>query len=257
MKLSYDWLGFQSVFSPTRRTSLVADPVFRHPVYFILDQGFVITGYAENEDLGDWVGCSKEDVSEHFQHREIYFFDRKTLDQHLDECVDLNHILDQRESLKTKALQTLDRGGLASKKGKKELSRDLMRNHFLMEALTGWWSRFLPSSYVIFIRLESQNPTDFVVLFRRGKIELFQKPLFSTLGSERVKNPKEMVKALSDKYAVPVQGIFVPESVWIAWSASSDPWKRVAQSIRKSQVRLFPFRWSFVSLIGLRAYLGF
>ena len=55
-------------------------------------------------------------------------------------------------------------------------------------------------------------------MIRRGRIDAFHEPDLSSMGQDRRKVPAEVVKYLSEKHLVPVQGIFVPAAEWADWS---------------------------------------
>jgi hypothetical protein len=63
------------------------------------------------------------------------------------------------------------------------------------------------------------------------------------------------VRYLSEKYLVPVQGIFVPDAEWAAWASNPHPWRVAAASIRANRAKLVPFRWGLVVLMASRAFL--
>ena len=76
MELTYDWRGFQELFYPHRRGGAVADSTPVGPVYLVVDRGVVVTAFADNEDLSDWVGASYDDIAGQNRHRALHAFDR-------------------------------------------------------------------------------------------------------------------------------------------------------------------------------------
>jgi hypothetical protein len=64
------------------------------------------------------------------------------------------------------------------------------------------------------------------------------------------------VKYLSEKHLVPVQGFFMPAQQWALWSENPHPWKEIAASLKANEAKLVPFRFSLVTLIASRAFLG-
>lgn len=254
MELTYDWRGFQATFSPKRRLTLQEAGEPTGPVYLIAEQDAVITAFANSEDLSDWVGAKVADVAVEFNHRELVVFERAEVDALMGEAAGLAHSYEQADFLLSNATATLYSKGHARKaqKGKLGSALPAVPRHFLLEALlgSGWWSKVLPSAYGIFIRLEggTVSPKDFFVVVRRGRLDTFCEPDFSS-------QPADPVKYLSEKYLVPVQGICVPAAEWKEWAESSHPWRKIALSIRANRAKLTPFRWGLVSLVATRGFL--
>jgi hypothetical protein len=74
---------------------------------------------------------------------------------------------------------------------------------------------------------------------------------------ERKRTPNDIVKYLSERYLVPVQGLFLTSAEWMEWSESSNPWPKIAKALKGSRAKLAPFKWSLATLIAIRAYFGF
>jgi hypothetical protein len=140
---------------------------------------------------------------------------------------------------------------------------------FLLEAVRGWWAKILPSAYGIFIRLEERAGTPSVatagaqqeifLLIRRGRLELFHEPDLSFLGTEKIRRPASIVKYLSEKHGVPVQGLFIPAEDWAEWSEPAhekDAWRKLAMAVKENRAKLVPFRWQIAALGAAKAFLG-
>jgi hypothetical protein len=271
MELSYDWQSLQAMFYPGRRSSLaVSGGELTGPAYLVTEGETVVAAFAEGEDLSDWIGAAYADMAAEMHHRELLLFERSQLDSWLEEAMALPHLHEQVELMRKQAaahaVSTRAKTRGSGKGGKKgELSRKhghvtLGHPHFLLEAMQGWWGKVLPSAYGVFIRLEGPSSggveRDLFVVIRRGRIDSFFEPDLSSIGKDRRKQAAEVVKYLSEKHLVPVQGIFVPAAEWADWSQSISPWRKVAASVKANQSRLVPFRWGLVTLMASRAFLG-
>jgi hypothetical protein len=247
MELNYDWRGFQSVFTP--RPKLLPAPTAQPtgPIYVVHDGMTVLCAAARGETTCDWIGMPFAEFKSEFSHREVIAFERDKVDEWTLESLSLPHFFDQSGFLLDKAdpqKKTLRPGPLSPSQ------------HFLLESLHGWWGKVLPSAYGIFLRLESEGSwQDFLVLVRRGRIEGFCEPDLASMGPERSRQPADVVKYLSEKYLVPVQGLFVPEADWASFATHPHPWRQVAMALRANRAKLVPFRWGLVVLMASRAFL--
>ncbi len=95
------------------------------------------------------------------------------------------------------------------------------------------------------------------MLVRAGKIEAFYEPDLNPLGAERRLVSADVVKYLSEKHSVPVQGLSLPYIEWIAWNHDSRPWRQFASCLKSRTAKLSPMRWQTTALIGLRAATEF
>jgi hypothetical protein len=266
MELSYDWQSFQSMFYPKRRSATQLGSEIGGPIYLVCEGNIIVSAFAENDDLSDWIGAEYQELAAEQPHRELLLFERAKVDGWMSESMALPHIHEQLEFLREKAgLDVVSTRAKPAKKGRK-LSRQnvelkqghghLGHQHFLLEAMQGWWGKVLPSAYGVFIRLEGQGEQDLFVLVRRGRLEAFHEPDLSSMGKERRKVPGDVVKYLSEKHLVPVQGMFVPAQEWAEWSDSHNPWRRITASLKANQARMVPFRWSLMSMMASRAFLS-
>lgn len=264
MELTYDWQSFQAMFYPKRRSAtLSAGSEIASPAYLVTEGETVVAAFAEGEDLSDWIGAPYADMAADMHHRELLLFERSQLDEWIEESMQLPHLHEQVEYLRKKAAHgAVSTRAKPAKKGRKG---DIQRKHghahmghphFLLEAMQGWWGKVLPSAYGVFIRLEGSRETDLFVVIRRGRIDSFHEPDLNSMGKDRRKVAADVVKYLSEKHLLPVQGIFVPAAEWAEWSETTSPWRKVASSLKANQSRLVPFRWSLVSLMASRAFLG-
>jgi hypothetical protein len=263
MELSYDWRCFQSVFRSAPRDPLVPG-TSSGPVQVVVEDQKILAAFAENEDFSEWIGQGFTQLASEIPHRELIVFKRDEVDHWLKESLSQSHYYDQTEFLRKSAIpQTLARGRFkknAKSPVLKQGARIHVEKHFALEALQGWWLKLMPASFGFFLRLEgrlgSQSQQEIFVLIRRGNIVLFCEPDLSYLGTERRKIPALVVKYLSEKYSVPVQGFFVPDEKWGEWSVSGNPWKQVFSSLRAQQSKMVPFRWGVATLIAARGIFG-
>ncbi len=255
MELAYDWRRFHSLFYPKRKSGGQTAAVRSGPVYLVVDGETILSAFSESEDLSEWIGLSFQEISSTIAHRELVLFDRSKVDQWVHGSLSHPHFYEQVEDMRQKIRpQMLSHGKI------KDVSMEsLIRRHFLLDAIKGWWSKIFPTNYGIFIRLtqtENKAPQEFFLVIRRGKVESFRTPDLSSLDVERRTQAAALTKYLSEKYLVPVQSLFVSADEWAEWSESSDPWKKVAAAIKSGKLQLHPFRWSWVFLIATRTYFG-
>ncbi len=259
MDLSNDWRKFQEVFFPTAKTAAGAGVVQRDvsaPVYSVVEKDIVVAGYCEHEDLSDWVGSPVGDFKNQFRNREIVVLERAQVDQWMNDGLSKPGFHGQLEYFRSMAEATIKGGA----RGDAKLPT---RTHFLLESLKGWWGNILPSAFGIYLRLQAPEAVgvleasqDILVIYRRGALESFNAPDLSGLSSERRKQPGDVVKYLSERYLVPVQGVYVGAQDWARWSQDSAPWSEVAVALRSSRMQLVPFRWRVATLVATRAFLG-
>jgi hypothetical protein len=242
VELTFDWVGFQEVFQPRRAP--VAPTLNRHsPIRIIVEGQVVREVFCEGDDLSSWIGQSLEQLQAGVRGREFVVMDREAVDQAISRAFEVGHFHQQLDLLRGASLKQAPEIRLHGPE------------HFWVEALKGNWSKILPSSYALFFRFEGATAgqeRDFIVVVRRGELAAFHRPDLSFLSAERKKNPADLVKYLSDKYLVPVQGFFLSEALWNQVSTSDRPWRDLAQAVRKNEVRLHPWRWSVAALLGVR-----
>lgn len=272
MELTYDWRCFQALFDPRRRAPVANGDEPASPVHLVVEDNVIVSVQAEGEDFSDWIGATYQDMASEVTHRELILFDRQNVDRWISEALALPHYYDQLEHLRAKAMpQVVSRSRF--KRGPKSLvlkqgQQTAFNRHFVLEAIAGrngWWAKVLPSSYGIFIRLEGRATEngvpsvpvqDLLVVVRRGRIDSFCEPELTAIGKERAARPADVVKYLSEKHLVPVQGFFVPARLWHDWAGSEHPWKDVAMAIRSEEAKMVPFRYSVATLIATRGLLG-
>jgi hypothetical protein len=260
MELTYDWKNFQKIFYPAQAASVTKETARTSALYCVIQNETVVSALGQGEDLTEWYGSTVGEFKDHFSNREVIGFDQKLLETKLAAASLKAHYLDQLQFLKSE----IKPKGLTDFKMRVQTGM-VFKPHFLLTAIESWWSAVLPSSYGVFIRLQgdssegSQN-VDFFLMVRRGVLEFFHEPDLSILGSERgserAKIPSEVVKYLSEKYMVPVQGIFAQQRDWVKWCGEGDPWLRITSAIKSNRAQLVPFRWSLVSLVASRAFVG-
>lgn len=237
MELTYDWRSFQQIFYPHRKQSAVQVDEVTSPIFVLKSGDSMIEVFTEQEDLSEWVGKSVSEVAIPIKNREIIVLDIKSVNLWVEEALSFPHFYDQVEFL---------RGKISNLPG---------HRHFLLEAIRSSWSKVFPSSYGIFIRVAGQTQQDLLLLIKRGALDGFLEPDLASLGRERQTDPEAIVKYLSEKHLVPIQGIFVTATEWFEWSESKDPWKKIAQSVRANRAKLVPFRWGIAMWIAGKAFL--
>jgi hypothetical protein len=245
MELTHDWKNFRNLFYSQRRVSGGAERGPTGPAYLVTEQDQVVAVFDDFEDLSEWIGAPLKSMQARMPHRQLVAFDRSQVDRWIQGATALPHFYDQVEYLKEHA-KPASGGPLA------------FRRHFLLEALHGWWSKILPSAYGIYIRVEGESARleqEFLLVVRRGNFEGFIRPDIHALSPDRRSQPDAVVRYLSEKYLVPVQGIFVRSQDWHAWSHQDDPWREVARSLKKQHARLVPFRWTLAAMATTRGFL--
>ena len=278
MELTYDWRSFQSVFYPQKRSlSLPLESQDSRRVIFAVvetspENSNIVAAYGENEDLSDWIGTSLTALKSSHGDCEVVSLEREDVDLWMASAVGQPHLYQQIDFLRKSALPQLEF------KVRNSLRRQtcLAEKHFLLDSLLGGWGKIFPSAYGVFIRLEkapeSRQPTpelierfgvgckefleqdqDILILFRGGKLESFYEPDLGSMGPERCNMPHEVVKYLSEKHSMPVQGLTVPCIDWMSWGQAKHPWRMIAKSLKAKEAKLVPFRWQVAGFLGIRA----
>lgn len=239
MELTFDWVVFQELFGANR-----SQPSERPPIRVLVESGKILEIYSEGEDFGDWVGSTLGEMAKMVRGREIIAFEKREMEELIRGALGAAHFHQQIDLLNAGPKGAASKALVAGK-------------HFLIEALEGKWSRFLPGSYGFYLRLEQEGELirDFLIVVRRGQIVSFHRPDLSFLSPERRSHVQDVVKYLSDKYAVPVQSLVTSPGLWQRWRAADAPWRGVAQGLREKQVKLVPWRWSVASWVGARGIL--
>jgi hypothetical protein len=250
MELNYDWKSFQSMFYPKKRLtySLESSPA---SIYLISEGNVIISTFSEGEDLSDWIGATRDEVKAEFAHRELIFFNREEVDQWTNASVDLVHFYDQIQFLKTEVKPQL------VTKNKLKVLEAFAPRHFFLQAIQSWWHKVLPSTYGVYISLDGVHGSSLLLTVQRGRIDSFYVPDLSSMMQERRRHPSDIVRFISERYLIPVQGIFLTSNEWMEWSESPNPWLKIIKAVKANRYKVVPFRWGLVSLIAIRAYFGF
>lgn len=243
MELNHDWRKFQTFFYPQRKSSFGQADVGMGPVHVVSDDDEIISVFSESDDFSEWVGGSTAGLKAQLNHRKLMIYDRAQVDGWIKSSLEKTSFYDQVEHLRFNA---------------PTFKNAVDARHFLLKALEGWWSKVLPSSFGIYLCLEGQSCQDLVMIVRRGRFAGFHEPDLAFFGAklDRKKMGADVVKFLSEKYLIPIQGVFVGASEWADWSSKADPWRGVSTALRANRMRLVPFRWSLATLLATRAYLG-
>ena len=246
MELTHDWRSFRSVFFGKRNPS---SPLLEGAIYLILNNKVIICALSESDDLSDWVGATEDELRVAFPEKELIAFDKQKVDHWLTEAREFSHFYDQTRFLRLKAKPNL-------LKLKRINGGDtLVYGHFFLQAIQTWWRRLFPSTYGVYIQLDGTDSTSVFMVVQRGKVHQFHVPDLSSLPIERKRHSSQIIKYLSERYLMPVQGLFVTSAEWLDWSETQDPWPKVVAAIRSNRNKLVPFKVSLVTLIASRAYL--
>jgi hypothetical protein len=249
MELSYDWKSFQSMFYAKRKLSAQVDSSLG-PIYLVCENNIMISAFSEGQDLSDWIGATQDEVKAEFAHRELIFFEREKVDEWLSSAGDLIHFYDQIQHLRSKSKPNM------ISKSRSKNGDLLISQHFLLQSVQSWWQKLLPSTYGIYISKEGNAGSSLLLIIQRGRVGSFHVPDLSSMIPERRKHPADRVKYISERYLIPVQGVFVTSAEWEEWSESANPWPKILAALRSNRNKLTPFSWGLTWLISLRAYFG-
>lgn len=249
MDLNYDCRAFQNFFSPKKKiTSATSQGSV--PIYLVTEKSVAVSTFADGEDLSDWIGATCDEIVAEFPNREIIILDRENVEKSIQSAVDLPHFYDQMQYLRSHVKpQSINHGRTRNI----ELPENM---HFLLRAIQSWWQKVLPSAFGIFIQVKDTENMIFLK-FQRGKLSVFQVPDLSGMMAERRGYLSDVVKHLSSKYFLPIQGISVTQAEWNQWSEAQNPWAKIRLALKADKNHLVPFRWYVVALIWIRSYFGF
>lgn len=253
MELTWDWKSFQNLFHARRKVPLPANRAA--PVYLVMDGDRIVSAHCEGEETSEWVGRRISEVEKEFAHRDRVVYGRESVDAELLGALEQPHYQDQIEYLRARVRPSVS----GSRSVHRREVQVPVNRHFLLHGLQTWWSRVFPSSYGVFVRLELAQGAiakDFLVVVRRGRLDAFLEPDLSSMGAERSRMPAEVVRYLSERYHVPVQGLIARKEDWDHWSEHGNPWPAVAKALRSEHAKLVPFHWGLATMIGARAFLG-
>lgn len=265
MEQNRDWRVFNQIFysTPSQRAYQKGSP--SSALYFVVNEGRIVGSFSSDLDLSEWNGFSVQEVQDHFDRREVHFFEKKKVDRWIRESVTKGAFFEQVKFLKEQANQELE-----------DDVRSFSHAHFVLEAIEGWWKKILPSHYGIFIQTRRDQPEargmqerSLILLVRHGEVDGFYhvdfkhvlKSVRDSLGdhfdfSSKDRVMSEVMKYLSQLYRVPVQGLFIKESDWLQASQARDPWKHLAGLLKKQSAQLVPPRWNVRSMLCSRAVLN-
>jgi hypothetical protein len=290
MELNYDWKSFQSIFYSKKKTSRLPE-VSSAPIYLVLEGTVIISALSEGEDLSDWIGATADEIKAEFSHREFVSFTREKVDQWMATASDLPHYYDQIQYYRNEAKDLLIPRILIKN------NDSLVQQHFLLQAIQGWWQKVLPSTYGLYLRLEDEGGlgtggsgstasagggagaaggssstgsssapvpnagamsgcSSLFMVIQRGRIDSFHSPDLSSIMSEKRRQPAEIVRHLSERYLIPVQGMFLTTAEWAEWSASPNPWPLIAKAVKANRGKLYPSKWGVFGLIAGRSLFG-
>jgi|GEM_PF-2827496 len=215
----------------------------------------------------DWVGRPFEELRLHIgENQAPCVLTESEIRESLRSAAPSAGLFEQRRSLRS-ALEeiSIGRKGNAPLPGRDRLGAG-KTGHFLMEALAGWWRKVLPDSYALWIRIEEDSkgvtqaagvkpaPQDHLLFFKKGELVGCGAPDLTSLGTERIWKDEAVVRHLSEKYLLPIQGLRVRARDWESWMESEKPWKTMRESIQEGSVTFVPERSGLKSLVALRAW---
>lgn len=247
MELTYDWKVLQSFFWQRRRNTKDKSP---GPVFLILNSGIITAAYSDGEDLNDWIGATYEEIVAEFSHREWVVFDREKVDQWINKALGLTHFYDQIQSVRKSARPTRTPGG-----NHKNPTLPT-ETHFMLNAIETWWSKVLPSAYGVYIRLDGFTGPSLLLIIKRGRIDSFHVPDLSSMIPERRKSNADVIKFISERYLVPVQGFFPTSAEWEEWSEHPQPWNKILAALKTDHTKMVPYRRSLTWLMAVRSAFG-
>ncbi len=252
MELMFDWRSFQSTFHPARRTAADAQKDAGSCAFLVVEGDRIVTAYAEQENLQEWVGTSLTEAFRQNPHREWRVVQKESVHRAVAEGMSQPQFYDQVEYLRSVLKSDSQNDAVL---GQTTLV-PTQQSHFLVDTLRSWWRRLLPTAYGLCLQLTSENGGSNrhrLLLVRRGKLEGFHEPDLSVFKASGRKAPEELSKYLSERYMLPVITATVPNRLWVRWSQDLDPWSEVASALFKKQVFLSTRSWGLRLLILLRA----
>lgn len=216
----------------------------------IVDHQVIVSIFSDGDDLSDWVGATYDEAAAELAHRQILVYDREKVDQWMSVSLERTHYFDQIQFLRTEAKpKSMSRGGFHLKPGQ-------MQRHFLLRAIETWWSKVFPSNYGIYVRLDGNSANAILLTVKRGRIDSFNIPDLSSMIPERRRVSADVVKYLSERHLIPIQGLFLTSTEWAEWSEMDNPWPMILKAGRSDGSKFAPSRWGLISLVAGRAYLG-
>lgn len=257
MELSYDWKTFNYFFGSSKASEVPSAGNDLGPLVVLKDGNRIVSVLARGEDWSAWVGRSVKAFLEKQEKRETLVLELKQMQQWMENCGEQGHFHDQKELLKSQALVHFQSGKELNelrRKNRRQIIRSLVKKNFLLQATTqSWWTRLLPSTYGVFMRLDAKDGArEIFLIFRRKSLEVFHEADLTSLGSERIQKPSEVIRYLSEKHSIPVQGIFLQSADWAKWSQEFEPWREIALALWKGQIQLSPNRMGIQILIYLK-----
>lgn len=254
MELGQDWIHFKKFLHPKKRGAKSQDLKKARASIVIQNQNRVMQVISETDEIYTKVGAPLSEVlSQLTSEKKGAVIDRESLDRALTLALKGDRIFQQMEILK-KEIKPIQ--------GKWES----LPQSFLLKSLEGLWGKVLPSQFGVYLRFEGNreegSSRDFLILFKRGRVDQFDDPDLSSVSQDRQKDPEQVIKVLKERYGVPVQGFVMDRLDWVEWCGRFENgdhravWKLIAKALRQNRVQLAPFRWSVASMIGARAVFG-
>lgn len=277
MELAQDWRLYQKLTrSRKKRMARLAvgeaDASGSSPVTVVISSGAqpkVVTVFSQGRQFEDWGGRAFEEFRSHFgEVKSLCVLTESELRDSFGVASGAHGLFEQRRSLRASLeKKAAHRKGAAPLPGVEDNTVG-QSGHFLIEALGGWWRKVLPNRYALWIRLAAVEggatgvagaralPQDQVLFFKEGEVVGCCTPDLTSLGGERIWKDAAVIRHLSEKYLVPVQGIQTSGSEWESWMDAPKPWKAVWESLNKRNAVFLSDRSTLRNLVRLRAWTG-
>lgn len=242
MDLGQDWIKYRDFMNPKRR---LKTPQFSNIATFVTQGNEPVRVISDSDSLNSIQGGTLSDAMLQVEPRHgALVVDSDKLDRALYEATKLDGFtLEQIQSVRDKVKPTFG-----------EFQK--WQEPFLVEAMHSWWGRLLPSSFGVYLSLSDNPNQSLLLLFKKGKLENFGEPDLSSLSEERRRSTDEIVKYLTEKFSVKIQGLRLKTKDWEEVCEDAQPWKKISMLLRTDSAALVPFRIVTAALIGTKGVLG-
>jgi len=259
MSAGFDWRSYQRCFGQRPRLSEdLQAPWQNSPAFFVEDHQRICAAYHDLEDLSDWIGAPVDEVADRFENRDYIILSKSNIDRVLTDSLSENHYFDQVSFLKRGIIADLNENNESSSDANRsiELLSSLEENHFLFDGVRSWWKRILPKRFVFYLRLTGTQNEEALLEFHQGIL----------VGCERADNLDirfndrdslyKLENRVKDLKRLSVLILVVSRKNWEMLTSSEDPWRLLSQQLRTKDAQIYPRKWSVLTGIALRGYLG-
>lgn len=126
------------------------------------------------------------------------------------------------------------------------------QSHFFLDVILPVWKKIFPSTFGVYLRIEGENTRSLLMVFHGGHLDGYWEPDLGQLGLGQDRD--RVVKYLSEKHLVPIQGAFFSEKNWRLLEQSENPLKDFARMIRAEEAELVPKKPSLVAFCGVMSF---